>query len=236
MLLISSLYHNTVIIRQVLGNCCEWCQNLAGTYDADDAPRDIYRRHDNCKCMVVFKSDKKYTNIHTKSEFSEYRDARINAQALANMPVDGKMKKRRKREDDAAGIELAHRRLRKELSAGTISIIGEKILLQEVSIEQRKQKFLQHKKGTAQHESATKGRKKKQSYLNADISEEDAQSIIISKCGKGTPDINENHIREYMNLDKLIGFCYDGAEWVETKRIMIDYSSKGAHIVPVTEK
>lgn len=227
---------HSVIIRQVLGNCCDWCQKLAGTYDADDVPRDIYRRHDNCKCMVVFKSDKKYTNIHTKSEFSEYRDARIDAQALANMPVDGKIKKRRKREEDAAGIELAHRRLRKELSAGTISIIGEKILLQEVSIEQRKQKFLQHKKGTAQYESATKGRKKKQSYLNADISKENAQDIIFSMCGKGEPHIENGHIREYMNLDKPIGFYFDGNDWIETRRIMIDYSPKGAHIVPVMEK
>ncbi len=71
---------HSVIIRQVLGNCCEWCQNLAGTYDADDAPRDIYRRHDNCKCMVVFKSDKgKYTDAWTKQEFNSYRNARITA-------------------------------------------------------------------------------------------------------------------------------------------------------------
>ena len=66
------------IVRTSTGNCCEWCQNLAGTYDADDAPRDIFRRHDNCKCMVVFKSDKgKYTDVWTKEEFSSFRDARI---------------------------------------------------------------------------------------------------------------------------------------------------------------
>lgn len=92
-----------------------------------------------------------------------------------NKPIDGKMIKRRKQEDNAAGIELAFKRLRREMSDGIISIIGAKILSGEISIVQRKQKFLQHKSGTPQHESAT-------------------------------------------------------------RRIMIDYNAKGAHIVPVQEK
>lgn len=69
---------HSVIIRQMLSSCCDWCQNLAGTYDADNAPKDIYRRHDNCKCMVLFKSDKaKYVDVWSKNEFARYRSARI---------------------------------------------------------------------------------------------------------------------------------------------------------------
>jgi hypothetical protein len=42
------------IIRSVVGHCCEWCANLAGTYSYPDVPKDIYRRHDNCRCTVVY--------------------------------------------------------------------------------------------------------------------------------------------------------------------------------------
>lgn len=232
---------HSVIIRQVLGNCCDWCRNLAGTYDADDAPNDIYRRHDNCKCSVIFKSDKSaYTNVHTKKTFSKYKDARIDAQNLENIPVDGKIKKRRKREDNEAGEMLALRRLRVMYTEGrgdnsNMDII-EKILSGEISIKQRQQKYLQHKIGTPQYNSATKGRKKAQSYLNDGISEENAQDIIMSKCGTGIPDIGDGHIREYLNLDEPIGFYYNGSDWIATRRIMIDYSPSGAHIVPVKEK
>lgn len=232
---------HSVIIRHVLGNCCDWCRNLAGTYDADDAPADIYRRHDNCKCTVIFKSNKSgYTNVHTKKTFSKYKDARINAQNLADLSVDGKIKKRRNREDNEAGEALTLRRLRVMYTEGrgdnlNMDIV-EKILNGEISIKQRQQKYLQHKKGTPQYNSATKGRKKEQSYLNDDISEKNAQDIIMAKCGTGIKDISEGHIREYMNLDRPIGFYYDGREWIETRRIMIDYSPRGAHIVPVKEK
>ncbi|MDO4393578.1 MAG: polymorphic toxin type 50 domain-containing protein [Bacillota bacterium] len=227
----------SVIIRQVLADCCEWCKSVAGAYDYGKEPDGIYRRHDHCRCVVTFKSEKgRYVNIHTKAESKYYRDIRIKALELANKPIDGKMIKRRKKEDNTAGIELALKRLRREMSDGIISIIGEKILSGEISIVQRKQKFLQHKSGTPQHESATNERDRKQSYLNDEISEEDAQEIIISKCGKGNPEISEGHIREYMDLDKLIGLYYNGDSWIKTKRIMIDYNAKGAHIVPVQEK
>lgn len=42
------------IIRTSVGNCCEWCNNLAGTYSYPDVPDDVYRRHNNCRCTVVY--------------------------------------------------------------------------------------------------------------------------------------------------------------------------------------
>lgn len=54
------------IIRVSSGYCCKWCDKLAGEYDADNAPDDIYRRHDNCTCVVLFKSEKGYENVHKK--------------------------------------------------------------------------------------------------------------------------------------------------------------------------
>ena len=67
------------IIRYPIGKCCEWCEQLAGTYNAADAPPEIYARHDNCTCVVLYKSEKtgKYTDVWSKKEFESEREARI---------------------------------------------------------------------------------------------------------------------------------------------------------------
>lgn len=66
----------TVIIRRQLGKCCEWCANLAGIYTPEKAPADIYRRHDNCKCMVTYKDEDGYTDVWSKKEFESQKEAR----------------------------------------------------------------------------------------------------------------------------------------------------------------
>lgn len=55
------------IQRIVVGGCCEWCSELAGTYDYPDIPHDVYRRHRFCRCQVVYKPGKgKAQDVHTK--------------------------------------------------------------------------------------------------------------------------------------------------------------------------
>lgn len=58
------------IIREELSNCCKWCHDLAGEYEYGTEPNDIYRRHDNCKCIVLFKSAKgKYQDVWSKKQY-----------------------------------------------------------------------------------------------------------------------------------------------------------------------
>lgn len=33
---------------------CAWCRGLAGSYEYPDVPEDVYRRHDNCRCLVEY--------------------------------------------------------------------------------------------------------------------------------------------------------------------------------------
>lgn len=55
------------VIRKSPGYCCEWCQNLVGTYTYPDVPKDVYRRHKNCNCTVEYDpGDGKRQNVHTK--------------------------------------------------------------------------------------------------------------------------------------------------------------------------
>ena len=42
------------ITRRVSGHACKWCRNLAGTYDYYDAPKNVYQRHERCRCTVDY--------------------------------------------------------------------------------------------------------------------------------------------------------------------------------------
>lgn len=56
-----------VIYRISSGNCCKWCDELAGKYTYPDVPEDIYRRHDYCRCTVEYDpGEGKKQNVWTK--------------------------------------------------------------------------------------------------------------------------------------------------------------------------
>lgn len=69
------------IIRKTSGKCCKWCNEVAGIYYYPDIPKDVYRRHNNCDCVVEYDpGDGKRQNVHTKQwqtqeerEKKEYR-------------------------------------------------------------------------------------------------------------------------------------------------------------------
>lgn len=56
------------IVRKSPTKCCPWCDALVGTYKyPDDVPDDVYRRHDNCNCIVEFyPGDGKKQNVWSK--------------------------------------------------------------------------------------------------------------------------------------------------------------------------
>lgn len=45
------------IIRKPDSKPCKWCKSLVGEYDYQEAPADVYKRHENCKCTVEYKPD-----------------------------------------------------------------------------------------------------------------------------------------------------------------------------------
>jgi hypothetical protein len=54
------------IIRIPESGCCEWCRDMSGAYEYGTEPKDIYRRHDRCRCTVTFKSEKYSQNVWTR--------------------------------------------------------------------------------------------------------------------------------------------------------------------------
>lgn len=66
-----------VIVRKEIGSCCDWCRSLAGTYDYSTGqyPDDIFRRHQNCRCIVTVSNEKgHYTDVWSKREYDSERE------------------------------------------------------------------------------------------------------------------------------------------------------------------
>lgn len=65
---------NPVIKRTTDGKCCKWCSQHAGTFTyKPDMDREVFRRHENCGCLVAYYPDaksKQYQNVWNK-KFNE---------------------------------------------------------------------------------------------------------------------------------------------------------------------
>ena len=64
----------TTIRRITASGCCDWCGDMSGTYDYKNAPPDIYRRHEHCRCDVIYESEKKLQNVWSKKTFSSEQE------------------------------------------------------------------------------------------------------------------------------------------------------------------
>lgn len=62
----SNLGMKTTLTRIAESKACEWCRELAGTYEYGDAPEDIYRRHEFCRCSVTYQSKRTSQNVWSK--------------------------------------------------------------------------------------------------------------------------------------------------------------------------
>lgn len=62
------------LTRTAESGCCEWCANLAGTYDYGSAPEDIYRRHEFCRCTVTYQAGKRSQNVWSKRQWESSQE------------------------------------------------------------------------------------------------------------------------------------------------------------------
>lgn len=76
------------IIRRAERKCCKWCQEIAGEYRYPDVPKDVYRRHERCRCIVDYDPGSgKLQNVHTKQWQSDKTSAKMEAQTVVGTKV-----------------------------------------------------------------------------------------------------------------------------------------------------
>lgn len=71
------------ITRKLAAGCCEWCAGIAGEYKYPNVPDDFYRRHEYCRCTVIYEPSKgKYQGAHSKRQYSSAHEAEIEERKL----------------------------------------------------------------------------------------------------------------------------------------------------------
>lgn len=68
------------ITRKVAGKACDWCMNLAGTYEyPDDVPDEVYHRHRDCRCIVTYNpgNGKTVQDVHTKKWIKDEKEIEL---------------------------------------------------------------------------------------------------------------------------------------------------------------
>ena len=66
--------------------CCDWCAALEGTYEYGKQPEDIYRRHEFCRCVVTYQSEKTSQNVWSKREW-QTSEQELERRKSANNPT-----------------------------------------------------------------------------------------------------------------------------------------------------
>ncbi len=56
----------SIITRIADPKCCDWCAALAGRYEYGKEPAEIYARHEYCRCVVTYQSEKTSQNVWSK--------------------------------------------------------------------------------------------------------------------------------------------------------------------------
>lgn len=92
------------IVRKSYFHCCEWCQEVQGNYKYPRVPKDVYRRHQHCRCIVDYdpKSGKNQ-NVWTKKWNSIDKERVERRKLIGVVSVDEREQKRYNRVMKSSG-------------------------------------------------------------------------------------------------------------------------------------
>ena len=201
------------IVRKSSGHCCKWCDQVAGTYTYPDVPKDVFRRHDNCDCVLeYYPGNGKKQNAWTKEWKYEKESDKIEERKLRGLSPD---------------------------SDAIIRNIREKII-PEQNREKIAPRQEIHRQGTKMYEARKKSLEAKgqfgPSYIT--VSNEEIQSLVKEFSGTGIIKYNSQGNWDSKEIittnDKIIGVVVDNRNGnsAETSVFKIHYAKDGIHIVP----
>lgn len=61
--------------RNPMGGCCKWCEELAGVYTYPGVPREIFSRHDNCTCELIYNNERLSAYTSKSGKSNSFRSA-----------------------------------------------------------------------------------------------------------------------------------------------------------------
>lgn len=210
-----------IIERRLVGGCCEWCSRLAGEYEYPDVPKDVYRRHQRCRCKVLYRIGKFYQDVHSGLSYDEKGNA-LNQRNLEK----GKLKVRSR--EEAAMLESALEKERKN---------REKQRLEQLITEYRKENNVSHRRaanriGRMLREDASKETVKE---LRKNVGLKDGKGIEKSVKGSRIklPDIPIGKsvgakFKNHEIIDKNTGELFHFVEGTKIQNAEV-FAGKGTH-------
>lgn len=208
------------IIRKASSKCCDWCEDLEGTYDYGSEPKDVYRRHERCKCSVDYNPGTgKRQDVWSKAWHEDVDKDKI---------IE-RIKYAKENNDGPEVLKIP------QIPASTIS---EKVKNGEYSLKLSYNNYIKHVEGSYDFIRYQNSRKNKglgtQSALT--ISMDEAQKIIYKQSGTGIIKVRKDGSAmniEQITCNKIIGYYFDKEKPYPTKKAAIHYGSKGAHLIPI---
>ena len=92
------------IIRKSFFHCCEWCQEVQGNYKYPRVPKDVYRRHQHCRCILDYDpKNGKTQNVWTKKWNSIDKERVERRKLIGVVSVDEREQKRYNRVMKSSG-------------------------------------------------------------------------------------------------------------------------------------
>ena len=92
------------IVRKSYFHCCEWCQEVQGSYKYPRVPKDVYRRHQHCRCTVDYDPKSgKTQNVWTKKWNSIDKERVERRKLIGVVSVDEREQKRYNRVMKSSG-------------------------------------------------------------------------------------------------------------------------------------
>lgn len=102
------------IIRTAAAGCCEWCTEVEGTYPYPNVPKDIYRRHNFCRCQVEYDPRTgRRQDVHTRrwsdeKGYVKYRKLEENRKSYGDVTLEIKTNELLARSIDYVDYSAAH--------------------------------------------------------------------------------------------------------------------------------
>lgn len=224
------------IIRKSYFHCCKWCQEVQGSYKYPRVPKDVYRRHQHCKCTVDYDPKSgKIQNVWTKKISNKSSDE---LEIRKKMNIDVRDNNRKadiqeyKKIVDVLGVQNAPISLAKFQDLKYNGGEEYEQLKDKVFIYQKIQtgewgKKINPDKQLPHMESTQKSGK---SYIYDSV---DVQELFNKHYGTGRIELDRHGRRtnkEVIELGYPIGI--NGSDGSEVTSIKIHHSEKRTHIVP----
>lgn len=99
------------ITRTAEGGACAWCRALVGSWEYGEEPKDIYRRHEFCRCAVTYKSGRSSQNVWSKKKWESTPEEIERRKSAEGPPVMTKEERKQAADQVARDQELRARML-----------------------------------------------------------------------------------------------------------------------------